>query len=85
MEGEVTNPGGKLADDLSTIMAPVRQLPPESLPTFVLEVVDGPNRGLSMTLDDRSHRAPTSAKATSASSGSPIRKCRAVTGARPRQ
>jgi len=47
----VTNPGGKLADDLSTIMAPVRQLPPESLPTFVLEVIDGPNRGLSMTLD----------------------------------
>jgi DNA-binding NtrC family response regulator len=47
----VTTPGGKLADDLSTIMAPVRQLPPESLPTFVLEVIDGPNRGLSMTLD----------------------------------
>ena len=47
----MTNPGGKLADDLSTIMAPVRQLPPESLPTFVLEVIDGPNRGLSMTLD----------------------------------
>jgi DNA-binding NtrC family response regulator len=51
MGNRVTNPGGKLADDLSTIMAPVRQLPPESLPTFVLEVIDGPNRGLSMTLD----------------------------------
>jgi len=47
----VATPGGKLADDLSTIMAPVRQLPPESLPTFVLEVIDGPNRGMSVTLD----------------------------------
>jgi two-component system response regulator HydG len=43
--------GEKLADDLSTIMGPMRQLPPESLPSFVLEVVEGPNRGLSMTLD----------------------------------
>ncbi len=47
----MTHPGGKLSDDLSTIMAPLRQLPPESLPTFVLEVIEGPNKGLSMTLD----------------------------------
>src|SRR5262249_49662533 len=36
----VSSSGGKLSDDLSTIMAPVRQLPPESLPSFVLEVVE---------------------------------------------
>jgi DNA-binding NtrC family response regulator len=47
----VTSSSGKVADDLSTIMAAVRQLPPESLPTFVLDVIEGPNVGMSMTLD----------------------------------
>jgi DNA-binding NtrC family response regulator len=47
----VTSSGGKLSDELSTIMAPVRQLPPESLPSFVLEVIEGKDTGLSVTLD----------------------------------
>jgi DNA-binding NtrC family response regulator len=50
-QARVSSSGGKLSDDLSTIMAPVRQLPPENLPSFVLEVVEGKDVGLSVTLD----------------------------------
>src|SRR3954471_7318247 len=32
-------------------MAPARKLPPESVPAFVFEVIDGPDRGLSLTVD----------------------------------
>jgi two-component system, NtrC family, response regulator HydG len=47
----VTDPGGKKADDLSTIISPLRELPPESLASFLLEVIEGPDRGASLTVD----------------------------------
>jgi two-component system response regulator HydG len=47
----VTDPGGKKADDLSTIMSPMRQLPPETLASFVVEVAEGPDIGAFLTID----------------------------------
>src|SRR5689334_20139327 len=47
----VTDPGGKKADDLSTIISPMRQPPPEALASFVVQVVEGPDRGASLTID----------------------------------
>jgi DNA-binding NtrC family response regulator len=32
-------------------MAPSRKLPPEPVPSFVFEVIDGPDRGVSLTVD----------------------------------
>src|SRR6476660_8877430 len=32
-------------------MAPMRKLPPESAPAFVLEVIDGPDRGRALSID----------------------------------
>jgi DNA-binding NtrC family response regulator len=50
----VTDPGGKKADDLSTIISPMRQLPPETLASFVVQVAEGPDRGASLTVDGAS-------------------------------
>jgi DNA-binding NtrC family response regulator len=47
----VTDQKGKKADDLSTIMSPMRQLPPEKLASFVVQVVEGPDTGASLTID----------------------------------
>jgi len=47
----VTDPGGKKADDLSTIISPLRQAPSETLASFVVQVVEGPDRGASLTID----------------------------------
>jgi DNA-binding NtrC family response regulator len=47
----VTDQGGKKADDLSTIISPMRQPPPETLASFVIEVVEGPDRGASLAID----------------------------------
>ena len=47
----MTDPGGKKADDLSTIISPLRQLPPETLASFVVQVVEGPDNGASLTVD----------------------------------
>jgi len=51
MASAVTDLGGKKADDLSTIMSQVRQLPPESLASFVIEVIEGPDRGGVLSVD----------------------------------
>ncbi|HMJ51411.1 MAG TPA: sigma 54-interacting transcriptional regulator [Polyangiaceae bacterium] len=47
----MTDQKGKKADDLSTIMSPMRQLPPEKLASFVVQVVEGPDTGASLTID----------------------------------
>jgi two-component system, NtrC family, response regulator HydG len=47
----VTDPAGKKADDLSTIISPMRQPPAETLASFVVEVVEGPDRGASLGID----------------------------------
>jgi DNA-binding NtrC family response regulator len=47
----VTDSEGKKADDLSTIMAPVRQLPAESIASFAVEVVEGVDRGARLIVD----------------------------------
>jgi DNA-binding NtrC family response regulator len=47
----VTDQGGKKADDLSTIISPMRQPPPETLASFSVEVVEGPDRGASLAID----------------------------------
>jgi DNA-binding NtrC family response regulator len=47
----VTDSEGKKADDLSTIMSPVRQLPAESIASFAVEVVEGVDRGTRLIVD----------------------------------
>jgi DNA-binding NtrC family response regulator len=47
----VTDSGGKKADDLSTIMSTLPKLPPESIASFAVEVVDGVDRGALLTVD----------------------------------
>src|SRR4051812_47338786 len=47
----VTDSGEKKADDLSTIMAPVRQVAAESTASFAVEVVEGVDRGARFTVD----------------------------------
>jgi DNA-binding NtrC family response regulator len=47
----VTDLAGKKADDLSTIISPLQRPPPESLASFVVQVVEGPDRGASLTVD----------------------------------
>jgi DNA-binding NtrC family response regulator len=47
----VTDTGGKEGDDLSTILSPLREPPQESLPSFAVEVVEGPDRGASIVID----------------------------------
>ncbi|MET0595109.1 MAG: sigma 54-interacting transcriptional regulator [Polyangiaceae bacterium] len=42
---------GKHSDDLSTLIAPMRQSTPEALASFVIEVVEGPDRGASLAVD----------------------------------
>src|SRR3954454_8946701 len=32
-------------------MAPARKLPPEAVPAFIFEVIEGPDRGLALTVD----------------------------------
>jgi two-component system response regulator HydG len=47
----VTETGRKTGDDLSTIMSPLREPPLESAASFVVEVIEGPDRGASVVID----------------------------------